>query len=93
MQTFKIYRLEIRSPLNEPYSIYMRGGRDGLCDEDRYVVLGQIEGETNYLMLNITTGIVVGKPQPLERFVEEKVLWARNDAEAADRKSRWDQAA
>lgn len=84
MQQFKVYRLEIRSPLNQPYTQYMRGGRDGLCDEDRYVVLGQIEGEENFLMLNLTTGVVLGKPQPLERFIPENDLWARNDAERAN---------
>lgn len=84
MQEYKIYRLEIRSPLNQPYTIFMRGGIDGLCDEDRYIVFGKVEGDDKVLMMNLTTGRMVPNPQPLSRFIPENELWARNDAEKAN---------
>lgn len=68
-----IYKLNLKSPLNEPWYNYARGGQgmhDGLSEDDRYIVLTRVKGSENYIFLNITTGRAVKGPQPLDRFVE-----------------------
>lgn len=67
-----IYKMDMSSPLNEPFYYYTYGGRgmhDGLSEGDRYVILMKVEGQDNYVFANISTGKLVVGVHPVSRFV------------------------
>jgi hypothetical protein len=68
-----LYKLNLSSPLNEPWYKYARGGQgmhEGLGEDDRYMILTRLKSTDNYVFVNITTGRVVTGVHPLERFTE-----------------------
>jgi hypothetical protein len=67
-----IYKMDMSSPLNEPFYHYTYGGRgmhEGLFEGDRYVIVTKITGQDNYVFANINTGRLVSGVHPLSRFV------------------------
>lgn len=62
-----LYQINISKIPDREYGAYIRGGRDGIDEDSKYVILGRIAGTDEYLMFNVTVGRMV-KPQKLDLF-------------------------
>ena len=62
-----LYQLDISKIPDREYGAYIRGGREGIDEDSKYVILGRIEGTEEYIMYNVTVGRMV-KPQRLDLY-------------------------
>jgi hypothetical protein len=62
-----LYQLDISKIPDIEYGRYIRGGRGGIDEDSKYVILGRIEDTERYILFNVTIGKMV-EPQTLELF-------------------------